>query len=309
VLKTTVKTTTMSITSDFNHQNSCSPEDIVKGVVGLISLPDVCVRVKEMVGDTNWSAADIGKVISSDAALTARLLKLVNSAFYGFPSRVETVSRAITIVGNEELRELVFASTVAGIFEDISSDLVDIESFWRHSVYCGIVSRIIAKKCGVLHNERLFVAGLLHDIGRLVIAFKLPKQCRFVHQYMKDHDMALHEAEHAVLGFDHTQVGAELMKSWSFPLSHQMATANHHSPGHAEEYVVEASIIYLANIITELAEAGTHEADFLKDVPEDIWQITGVSPGDVEDILIEARQQFIDALSLIRKPAKRAASA
>jgi putative nucleotidyltransferase with HDIG domain len=300
---------TVSTSSDRSRCNTHPPEDIVKGVVGLISLPDVCVRVREMVDDPNSSAADIGKVISNDAALTARLLRIVNSAFYGFPARIETVSRAITIVGNEELRDLVFASTVAGIFEDLPSDLVDIESFWRHSVYCGIVSRIIAKKRRVLHNERLFVAGLLHDIGRLVIAFKMPEQYRRVQQYVQEHDVPLHDAEAQVLGFDHTRIGAELMKAWSLPQSHQMATANHHTPSHADGYTLEASIVYLANMITELAEAGAHEGNYLNDVPEEIWEVTQVSPTDVEDILIEARDQFIDALWLIRKSANRAASA
>lgn len=300
---------TVSTSSNHSRCKKHSPEDIVKGVVGLISLPDVCVRVREMVDDPNSSAADIGKVICNDAALTARLLRIVNSAFYGFPARIETVSRAITIVGNEELRDLVFASTVAGIFEDLPSDLVDIESFWRHSVYCGIVSRIIAKKRRVLHNERLFVAGLLHDIGRLVIAFKLPDQYRRVQQYVQEHDIPLHEAEMQVLGFDHTRVGEELMKAWSLPQSHQMATANHHTPSDADGYTLEASIVYLANMITELAEAGAHEGNYLNDVPEEIWEVTQVSPADVEDILIEARDQFIDALWLIRKSANRAASA
>lgn len=300
---------TVSTDNDSKQQIKSTPENIIQGVVGLISLPDVCIRVKEMVDDPTYSASDIGKIVSSDAALTARLLRIVNSAFYGFPARIETVSRAITIVGNRELRDLVFAATVAGIFEKVSSDLIDIESFWRHSVYCGIVSRIIAKRCRVLHKERLFVAGLIHDIGRLVIAFKMPDQCRLVLQHMKEHNVPLHEAEQAILGFDHTQVGEELMKAWSLPQSHQMATANHHTPKQANEYTLEASIVYLANAITEMAEAGTHDMDDLESVPQDIWELTQVSQDDVEDILIEARDQFIDALSLIRKSANRAASA
>ena len=284
---------------DLSH-NQSSPSELVQGVVGLISLPDVCVRVKEMVDDPNCSASDIGKVVSKDAALTVRLLRIVNSAFYQFPSKIETVSRAITIVGNRELRDLVFAASVASIFEKVSSDLIDIESFWRHAVYCGIVSRIIARKCQVLHKERLFVAGLMHDIGRLVIAFKLPTECRQVLRYMKEHDVPLHVAEKEILGFDHAEIGAELMQAWSLPQTHQLAALNHHNPNKASDFVLEASIVYLANIITELAEAGTDDVDILRSVPDEIWQITKVSIDDIEDILIEARDQFIDALTLIR---------
>ena len=282
------------------EHNNLSPQYLVQDVAGLISLPDVCVRVKEMVENPEYSASDIGKVVSKDAALTARLLRIVNSAFYQFPSRIETVSRAITIVGNRELRDLVFAATVAGIFEKIASDLIDIETFWRHAVYCGIVSRIIARKCQVLHNERLFVAGLMHDIGRLVIAYKLPNKSREVMQYMKDQQVSLHTAEQQVLGFDHAEVGAELMKVWGLPASHQLAALHHHAPLKSSDYALEASIVYLANAITELAELGEHDVDYLKDVPEAVWQTTKVSITDIEDILVEARDQFIDTLALIR---------
>jgi HD-like signal output (HDOD) protein len=292
----------MSVSANSNTQGKQkgSVQDLVQGVVGLISLPDVCIRVKEMVDNPECSAADIGKVVSKDAALTARLLRIVNSAFYQFPARIETVSRAITIVGNRELKDLVFAATVAGIFEKVSSDLIDIESFWRHAVYCGIVSRIIARKSRVLHSERLFVAGLMHDIGRMVIAFKLPDQCREVLRYRKEHDVELHVAEKSVLGFDHALVGAELMKAWSLPESHQLAALHHHSPEQASEFVLEASIVYLANIITELAEAGSDDVAILDKVPDAVWQMTKVSVEDIEEILVEARDQFIDALTLIR---------
>jgi len=288
-----------------SENNKITPEDLVKDVAGLISLPDVCLRVKEMVESPEYSASDIGKVVSQDASLTARLLRIVNSAFYQFPSRIETVSRAVTIVGNRELRDLVFAATVAGIFEKISSDLIDIESFWRHAVYCGIVSRIIAKKSRVLHNERLFVAGLLHDIGRLVIAYKLPAQSREVITCMKQDSIQQHVAEEAILGFNHAQVGAELMKSWLLPPSHQMAALYHHNPQRADDFVLEASIVYLANAVTEMAEAGVHEADELTAVPNHIWEMTKVTMDDIEAILVEARDQFIDALSLIRSKTRK----
>ena len=200
----------------------------------------------------------------------------------------------------------MFAATVAGIFEKISSDLIDIEAFWRHAVYSGIFSRIIAKKCRVLHNERLFIAGLMHDIGRLVIAYKLPSESRAILQTMKLEQISLHEAEQAVLGFDHAQVGAELMKTWALPLSHQATARHHHNPDFKQEYSLEVSIVYVANLITELAETGEYDANWLNDVPAEILELTGVSVDGIEDILIEARDQFIDTLCLIRSRSRKA---
>jgi len=287
-------------------KNPISPELLVRDVAGLISLPEVCVRVKEMVEDTSYSAADIGKVVSKDAALTARLLRIVNSAFYQFPSKIETVSRAVTIVGNRELRDLVFAATVAGIFEKISSDLIDIEAFWRHAVYSGIFARIIAKRCRVLHNERLFVAGLMHDIGRLVIAYKLPKESREVLQFMKEMQVPLHVAEREILGFNHAQVGSELMKTWGLPQSHQAAALHHHNPVKAREYKLEACIVFVANMITELAETGEHNENLFLHLPDEILELTQISINDIENILVEARDQFIDTLCLIRSRNRKA---
>ena len=303
------ETRTMKQNVESKVNITTSPKKLVKDVAGLISLPDVCIRVKEMVDNPLYSAADIGKVICQDAALTARLLRIVNSAFYNFPSKIETVSRAVTIVGNRELKDLVFAATVAGFFEKISSDLIDLESFWRHAVYCGIVSRIIATRCRVLHNERLFVAGLLHDIGRLVMAYKLPDECKQILAYQELAQVNLPDAERRILGFDHAQVGSELMKAWSLPVSHEQSTLYHHDPEKAQDFRLEASIVHLANAITGLAEAGCDEIAELSGVPDSVWEIAHVTLHDVEDILVLARDQFIDTLSLIRSRGRKSINA
>jgi len=298
----------MAIENESNDDVGVTPDDLVKGVSGLVSLPDVCVRISEMVDSQCCSASDIGKVISRDAALTLRLLRIVNSAFFQFPSKIETVSRAITIVGNRELRDLVLAASVAGIFEKISSDLIDLDVFWRHGIYCGIISRIVATRCRVLHNERLFVAGLIHDVGRLILAYKMPTECRQVLDLMALEGATLRDAEQRVLGFDHAQVGATLMKVWCLPESHQAAALYHHTPQQADAYKLEASILYLANIIADIAESGAQNNTDLDDIPDDIWKITNVAPADVESILIEARDPFIDALSLFRPRSRRSSS-
>ena len=277
-----------------------TPEQLVKGVVGLVSLPEVCIRISEMVENPRYSASHIGNVIAKDAALTARLLRIVNSAFYRFPSKIETVSRAITIVGNKELKDLVLAATIAGVFERISSDLVDLDTFWRHGIYCGILSRLIAENCNVLHSERLFAAGLMHDIGKLVICYKLPKIARQASALSVESNIPLYSAEQQILGFNHTQVGAELMNSWDFPLSHKMVALHHHSPLEVDNHAVEVSIVYLANIISHMAENGEIDQKRLNTIDKQIWQITRVDKNNIETLLVDSRDHFIEALSLFR---------
>ncbi len=289
-------------------QTNITPESLVEGTVGLVSLPEISIKINEMVDDPKCSAAHIGKVIGKDAALTARLLKIVNSAFYRFPSRVETVTRAITIVGYRELRDLVFAATVAGIFERISNDLVDLDSFWRHGIYSGILSRLIADKCQVLHGERLFVAGLMHDIGRLIIAYKLPKLTRAILDLCEQQGVGLYEAEQQILGFSHADVGAELMKSWNFPQAQQDVARFHHNPAAAQDNVLEVNIVYLANIIAQIAETGLVDTDRLAKIDKKVWMITNVSKNDVEALLVEAREQFIEALAVFRPKGRLSAS-
>jgi HD-like signal output (HDOD) protein len=277
-----------------------TPDVLVQGVVGLVSLPEICIRISEMVDNPRSNSAAMGKIISQDAALTARLLKIVNSAFYRFPSRVETVTRAITIVGNRELRDLVLAATVSGIFEKISSDLVDIDLFWRHGLYTGILSRNIAEKCHVLHSERLFVAGLMHNIGQLIIAYKLPKYYRAALMMAEEQGIPVYEAENAVFGFNHADVGAELMKSWSFPESHQFVARFHHQPEYAHAFKLETAIVNVAETMSQMAENGEANFDYLKQVDRSTRRLVNLTSADVEQLLLDAREQFIEVLSLFR---------
>jgi HD-like signal output (HDOD) protein len=290
------------------NNTSITPEMLVEGTLGLVTLPEISIRINEMVDDPKCSAAHIGKVIEKDVALTARLLKIVNSAFYRFPSRVETVSRAITIIGYRELRDLVFAATVSGIFERISNDLVNLDSFWRHGIYSGILSRLIADNCQVLHGERLFVAGLMHDIGQLIICYKLPKLMRAITDLSDKQEIALYEAEQQILGFTHADVGAELMKAWQFPETQQNVARYHHNPSAATENILEVHIVYLANIIAQVAETGLVDTERLAKIDKNVWMITQVSKNDVESLLVEAREQFIEALTLFRPKGRLGAS-
>ena len=287
---------------------SITPEMLVEGTVGLVSLPEISIKINEMVDDPKCSAARIGKVIGKDAALTARLLKIVNSAFYRFPSRVETVSRAITIIGYRELRDLVLAATVAGIFERISNDLINLDSFWRHAIYSGILSRLIAANCQVLHSERLFVAGLMHDIGQLIISYKLPKVMRAIIDLSEKEGIEVYEAEQQILGFSHADVGAELMKTWQFPETQQNVARYHHNPSAAKENTLEVHIVYLANIIAQIAETGLVDTDRLAKIDRKVWMVTRVSKNDVESLLVEAREQFIESLALFRPKGRLSAS-
>ena len=274
-----------------------SPRELVTGSVDIASLPDIFFKVNEMVDDPYCSASDIGEVIKLDAPFTARLLRLVNSPFFGFPSRIDTVSRAITVIGTRELRDLVLATSVIRNFAGIPEDLITMDHFWRHSIYAGLVARILATHCREVNLERYFVAGLLHDIGSLLIYRKLPELARETLNRSNYNGQVLHEAEREVLGFDHADVGGELLGSWKLPESLVEAIAFHHAPERAANHPREAAITHLANIVVTAIELG-HRGP-VPPLAVEAWEMTGLSIDILEPTIAEADAKFADAYKMI----------
>ncbi len=277
------------------------PQDLVTGVIRLVSLPEVCLRVNEMMEDPSTSARTLGEVISRDTGLTARLLKIVNSSFYGFPSKIETVSRAVTVIGLRELRGLVLAASAVETFSKIPTEVLNRVHFWRHSVYCGVVAQLIAEECKVLHSERLFVAGLLHDIGKLIIAHRLPEQMKTIRERVAAEQRFDYEIEREELGFDHADVGGALLREWKMPPTLCDAVHYHHRPGDAEESLMDAAMVHLANSVTGMAEDGL-DVDLetmIQPVDEQVWDILNVDPSIIETVSKKAGPLFTDALEVI----------
>jgi putative nucleotidyltransferase with HDIG domain len=276
-----------------------TPYDLVSGVVRLVSLPEVCIRVNEMLEDPRINAADIGRVISQDTGLTARLLKIVNSAFYGFPSRIETVSRAVTVIGLRELRGLVLAASAVEAFSKIPNDILNMVKFWRHSVYCGVVAQLLAERCRVLHSERLFVAGLLHDIGKLILSHRLPNEMREVVARISTEDRPDYEIEREIFGFDHADVGGELLKVWQMPKTLGQAVLHHHRPNQADEAIMDVCLVHIANGMTMIAEQGMEVECKIDPISDFAWQTTKLDPSMMDEIFQQAGNLFSEALESI----------
>lgn len=269
---------------------------LAEGVAQLASLPEVCVRINEMVEDAKSSASDMANAIMQDASLTGRLLKVANSSFYRFPSRIDTVSRAITIIGTRELRFLVLATSAVRAFDRLPNNVVDMAGFWRHSVYCGVIARLLAGQCRVLHRERLFVSGLLHDIGHLAMYNKIPDLVQVMHYRARTAGVPVYEAERDVFDTDHAEIGYELLKSWGLPESLTDVVAYHHQPEKSEKHFLEASIVHIADSLATLAELGSYNEMEAPPIGQFAWEVTGLSKDVIEPTLQEARTQFLEAL-------------
>ena len=281
--------------------------DLINDTVELASLPSVVMRAMELLNNPHTSASDIGRIIAEDPALTTRLLKIVNSAFYGFPSRIDTISRAITIIGTLELTDLILGSSAIQVFNKLPNQLVNMEKFWEHCLYAGVVSRILARYLRAPNTERCFVMGLLHDIGSLVLYRQQPELSRRALEQAIAQSTPLHMAEREVFGFDHGEVGAELMHAWNLPESFIEIAAHHHQPSAAERYRLETATIHLSDVITGMAHSTAGGTDQIAALEPGAWELTGLSVEIMEPVIAEADAQFEEARAAILQPAHRAA--
>lgn len=293
----------MSNFTQVKFANIMHPEirKLIRDVDQLASLPSIYERLNEVVNHPRSSAHDIGKVVSEDPGLTARLLRLVNSAFYGFPSKIETVSRAITIIGTNQLRDLSLATSVVGMFKNLPQDLVDMSSFWRHSLACGVTARVLATQRRELNVERYFVAGLLHDIGSLIIYLKAGDKATEVLNKCRSQNTILYLTEEEILGYNHAQVGAALTEQWNLPPSLQEAIGFHHHPATAEKYPTEASMVHVANIIANALAFGSSGEKFVTPLDTTAWETLNLNPDSLPNVISEVEKQFEDVVKVILK--------
>jgi putative nucleotidyltransferase with HDIG domain len=279
-----------------------NPQELVEKVEKLVALPDVCIKVNRLIDAPNYSAQTLGDLITQDTDLSARLLRLVNSAFFSQQAPVETISRAITVIGTGELRNLVMATSATRVFTGIPGDLVDMAEYWRYSMATGVIAGELAKQCNVLHTERLFVMGVLHDIGRLVIYLELPEISRDILLVTGGDDRILPEVEHEMLGFNHMEVGEALLRKWGLPESILTVVAYHHLPGKAKSYQLETALMHMASLISIGEMSGLDLEETCDDIQSAAWEITGLSSESIGPILEEVPHKVNEIMDVVLSP-------
>ncbi|MBL1320611.1 MAG: HDOD domain-containing protein [Methylophaga sp.] len=275
---------------------SLTPIALVERTPELASPPTVYNKLSSMLNDENSSAEHISAVINTDPALATRLLKIVNSAFYGFPSQIATISRAITIIGTTELTNLVLATSVINSFKDIPDSLININEFWHQSLSCAIASMYIAKQCGQRATERFFILGLLHNIGSLVLYQTLPELSKQVLMAARFDNEPVHQAEKRIIGFDHCEVGLALSQAWRLPPSIGEVIRYHLSPSEAESFPTETAIIHLANIVVGIARQGD---DATVSIEPEAWDLLQLNTDVLPEIIHQMNEQLENITSVM----------
>ncbi|MEW8625198.1 MAG: HDOD domain-containing protein [Candidatus Thiodiazotropha sp.] len=212
----------------------------------LITLPDVYIRLKEIIDSPEYRLEDVADTIRSDPALTTRILKLINSPYFGLASKIETVFRAVSLLGTQQIHDLTLATCISGSLQKPSNSEFDMHWYWKRSIFCGLVAQGIAKHMGLMDSERLFVCGLLFDLGHLIMNQSIPLETQQALQQSQQQSQPLVEAERQVIGLDYARVGATLMRQWSFPICLIETTEFHAEPVRAKQHPTETAMVHIA---------------------------------------------------------------
>jgi HD-like signal output (HDOD) protein len=222
---------------------SIHPIDIARVASQSFALPDICVRIRSMLDDKHSDLEDIGRLITLDPSLSSKLLKLANSPLFRFESQIDSLAKAINIIGGEALYNLVMAETASSAFEHFSSDVIDLKRFWLQSIYAALVAKHLAKMVKIRGSDRFFLLGLLHNLGELLVAIQSPDLAIECCKY--DEKTSPWKLQQQVLGFNYANCSASLMQFWQLPSQLYIPVMDLHNENKALENK-EVAIIYTA---------------------------------------------------------------
>lgn len=278
---------------------SMTVERLVEETKTVYSLPLFYERLNDAINHPRTSISDITRIITEDQGLTACILKLANSPMFGYYSKVDSISKSVTIIGTQQLRDLALASSVIKVFRGIPKELLSMEQFWKHSISCGIIARCLATYLREGNVERYFVTGILHDVGQLVMCAAIPEAMTQTITSSRDNRQLYHLTERQLLGFDHCEVGSSLFQAWKIPASVYEPVACHHLPGRAKLFPLEAAVIHLSDVICQGLGFGANAEWCVSLLDESAWQRLGLPKGILETIVKLAEPQIAETCAIL----------
>lgn len=254
----------------------------------LPTLPGIVAKLSKMAEDPDTSTEQMGKVISQDYILAAKLLKLVNSAFYGFPQRISSISSAIILLGFNVVKSLIISASIFEVMEDQDVEL------WQHSLGCAVACNVIATRLGIKDPEEVSTAGLIHDIGKVAIKMELPEEYQMINRLMRERGMSMRQAEMEVLGLDHAEAGGWLAKGWNLPKKLIEPVTCHHDPRKAQGDQLTCSIIHFGDIMIRALGYGHGGDNKVPMLSKRAWEFLNFSAADIDEILDQVEEKLWD---------------
>lgn len=266
------------------------------------TLPSVASKVLQILENPRSSAPDVERVIMLDQAMASRILRLVNSAYYGFPRKITTISQAVVILGFMTVKNLVLSISVADFFIMSGSNRVFNRSqLWRHSVGVAVAARILARKMRFPQLEEAFMAGLLHDVGKVVLDHYFPEEFAQVLALVNEKEVTIYEAERQVMGISHAVVGRWIADRWNLPQLLVEVINYHHQPFENKDYWATTALVHAADVLARQAGVGSggdHVALAIQPHVQEWLKLTDADYQQIIDELTEGVNQAEDFISL-----------
>ncbi|MGI6435208.1 MAG: HDOD domain-containing protein [Syntrophomonadaceae bacterium] len=270
-------------------------DDIIAAVNDLPALPHVVFQIMDLTDDPRATAQDVGKVISQDQGLTAKVLRLANSAYYGYSRKVATASEATVLLGFATIRSIVIAASMSDILNrELTGYALGPGDLWKHSFGTAMASRYIAQKSRFEAIEVAYTAGLLHDIGKVILNKFMKEIYHEVVEEATQCQISFLEAEKRVLGFNHALIGSRVARKWKLPADIVEAIAFHHDPGGAEKNAHLTAVVHISDALCSSLGLGVGADGMLYPVSKNAMELLRFGGNDIEIIVEELSDVMIE---------------
>ena len=259
----------------------------IEQVGELPTLPHVVQKLASMIGRPNISAEEIGALIEKDQVLSAKVLRLANSPFYGFPSRIASVAHAVVVLGLSVVKGLTLCATAFEMMKNAGMN-----DLWRHSLGVAMTAHILGAKAGMKNPEEVFVGGLLHDIGKVVLYVKWPDVGQQITAATKDSSRSLMDTERELFDVTHADVGGWLATAWHLPTSLREPILHHHMPSAAQEATLQTAIVHVADVLVKGMACGNPGDDLVPPLSRQAWDLVGLDAQSLTQCLAQATEEF-----------------
>ncbi len=278
------------------------PSELKQFVNDLPTLPVVFQELFRRMQDPDTQVSELAEVIARDQALTLKILKLVNSAFYGRPAQISSISRAVIIMGFQAVRSAALAVSVFEHFKDLNNDgaAFTLDGFWRHSIGVSCLAKQAALVLHVGVPEDAFVAGLLHDVGKLVMLQHFPDDVEDLTRAAGEQRLTWRTGEEMLFPISHDTIGRALFRAWNFPAAVVEAVACHHRPESASRYAELAALVHLADFFSYHMESGCPGGVGARTHSADAARLVGLTPDLANEVLRRAQEEFAESLELLK---------
>ena len=266
-------------------------EQKIEEITGLISLPEIYLKVRRLMDDETSDIDDFAQVIVVDPNLSTRVLKMVNSAYFGFPEPVDSITRAINLIGIQQLHNMVLGvAAIASL--DLPNDILPLKPFWHNSLYTGVLSQQMAGRLKLPRSDRMFMAGLLHEVGHLVLCAKLPDHARETIRVSVQTGQPLYQVQHQILGCHYGDIGAMLLANWNLSPGLQDLVRYHPQPAAQTAPQAETTLLHLAHAYAGQNTNSPVDADELIDA--DILATIELTQSEINECLESARTVSVE---------------